>query len=605
MKKMSFRKMWLLLAFACLSAESQAQMSGSGTESDPYLVKTPDDLFDVRNDLSACYKMANDINLTEWIAEENPTNGWEPSRNSFFGIFDGDGHTISGLYINRPNEDVGLFRELQGSIKNVVFNMPYINGKSAGTVSGFGGSGSITNVKVIGGYIHGSDYSGAILGYGGTELNQNVVISTHIIGNTYCGGIVGCKRANSQQILSNDVIECDINGKYVGGIAGGLDISNSYKLITIARNYFSGTLTGASYTGGIVGYAESASSTSSYTFSVYIERNRSDGNIVGKGIATSGVCTGCKNGSNANGNFTIMKNIITGTIYGESNVKGISASSSYYNVCAADSLKSNSVMPERIGYNNSNYDNYAYNGMVIMKNGVTQTVNDGNVNGLSRSLRMLMRKNTYTAVDYDFTYDWEIIEGVTLPYYIYQSTPSTIEKCLGGENSIVSGTAIGSGKIYVFVNGEMTTGEVTNGQWSVSLGNVAVGTTVKVSVETQGMKPSIITTAVATDPSEDTTEQCATPTIIFVGGKLHFECETEGVTYHYNVTIGTAGEQTGNDKEVPTIYTISVYASKDGYSNSEVATKEINLKGDINGDGEITSQDASLILQYIAKKITW
>ena len=29
------------------------------------------------------------------------------------------------------------------------------------------------------------------------------------------------------------------------------------------------------------------------------------------------------------------------------------------------------------------------------------------------------------------------------------------------------------------------------------------------------------------------------------------------------------------------------------------------LKGDVNGDGEVTAQDASLILQYVAKKITW
>ena len=104
------KKVFLLLALATLSATSYAQFggSGSGTASDPYLVATDDDLFDVRNDLTACYKMVADIDLTTFIQEDNPTSGWTPigtAAKPFKGTFDGNGHVIRGLYINRPSED--------------------------------------------------------------------------------------------------------------------------------------------------------------------------------------------------------------------------------------------------------------------------------------------------------------------------------------------------------------------------------------------------------------------------------------------------------------------------------------------------------------------
>ena len=102
--------------------------------------------------------------------------------------------------------------------------------------------------------------------------------------------------------------------------------------------------------------------------------------------------------------------------------------------------------------------------------------------------------------------------------------------------------------------------------------------------------------------------KCATPTITFADGKMHFECETEGVEFHYSVTTPTYADNTGNDVPLSTTYTIQVYASKDGYEDSDVATEVINvagLKGDVNNDGVITAQDASLILQYVAGKTTW
>ena len=100
-------------------------------------------------------------------------------------------------------------------------------------------------------------------------------------------------------------------------------------------------------------------------------------------------------------------------------------------------------------------------------------------------------------------------------------------------------------------------------------------------------------------------EKCATPTISFKGGKLHFECETSDVTYHYTITPPSKTDNTGNDVEVGSSYTVQVYATKDGYQDSDIATQDIDIrgiKGDVNDDGDVTAQDASLILQKVAGK---
>ena len=89
-------------------------------------------------------------------------------------------------------------------------------------------------------------------------------------------------------------------------------------------------------------------------------------------------------------------------------------------------------------------------------------------------------------------------------------------------------------------------------------------------------------------------EKCATPTIAFQDGKLSFSCETEGVTYSCRVTPPASFETEGNDISLPVKYTVSVYAKKDGYENSETVTKEIELGGtlgDVNGDGVVDISD--------------
>ena len=73
----------------------------------------------------------------------------------------------------------------------------------------------------------------------------------------------------------------------------------------------------------------------------------------------------------------------------------------------------------------------------------------------------------------------------------------------------------------------------------------------------------------STDPNGDV---CATPTIAFVDGKLKFSCSTEGVTYVSE--IKDTDVRKFYDSEVPlsATYEISVYATKEGWAKSNIAT---------------------------------
>ena len=73
----------------------------------------------------------------------------------------------------------------------------------------------------------------------------------------------------------------------------------------------------------------------------------------------------------------------------------------------------------------------------------------------------------------------------------------------------------------------------------------------------------------STQPEE---KKCATPTISYADKRLTFSCETEGVEYVYE--IKDADIRKGYDAEVAltATYEISVYATKDGYENSDMAT---------------------------------
>ena len=98
--------------------------------------------------------------------------------------------------------------------------------------------------------------------------------------------------------------------------------------------------------------------------------------------------------------------------------------------------------------------------------------------------------------------------------------------------------------------------------------------------------------------------KCATPTIIFENEKLSFSCETEGARFVCNFSTPSESYEEGVAVNMPNKLQVSVYAKKNGYENSDVATKEIDsgasgIRGDLNGDGIVSMPDAMFIVNKI------
>ena len=144
--------------------------SGSGTESDPYLVANQTDL----NNIRACtffdnlmvFKQTEDITL---VGNWNPILG----EGAFYGTYDGGGHTIKGLSIsvNASSTGTGLFAVINGgTVKNLTIASAHI------TATGY------------------SYYFGVLAGQvrgGATISNVHVTGTSTVSGPSHTGGLVG------------------------------------------------------------------------------------------------------------------------------------------------------------------------------------------------------------------------------------------------------------------------------------------------------------------------------------------------------------------------------------------------------------------------------
>ena len=102
--------------------------------------------------------------------------------------------------------------------------------------------------------------------------------------------------------------------------------------------------------------------------------------------------------------------------------------------------------------------------------------------------------------------------------------------------------------------------------------------------------------------------KCFTPTATLEDGRLHFECETKDVTFHYKYTYPEGREGTGNDVSVGQTIYLTLYATKVGLEDSDNAYYEleisgggsiIGIKGDVNEDGVVNGTDIQEVINII------
>ena len=241
--------------------------SGSGTEEDPYLISTAEQLIEFANrvnkgEYSLCAKLVDDIALdssTVWT----PIGG-STAATAFKGTLDGGGFEITGLNVTGTTYQ-GLFGYVGsgGTVKNVTVS---------GTVTGSTLVGGVAarNAGTIKNCYNGCDVTGkttssstSTQGVGGVVgYNDGTIANCHNTGTVvndgtsgYTGGVVGY--AASGNTVSSSHNEGEVDGSAgstaTGGVVGYITGSSS----KVENCYNEGAVTGASsgtkYTGGVVG----------------------------------------------------------------------------------------------------------------------------------------------------------------------------------------------------------------------------------------------------------------------------------------------------------------------------------------------------------------
>lgn len=203
-----------------------------------------DDLNSIRDDLTADYYLSNSIDCG--VSPYNTGVGFKPIgdiNNAFTGTFDGNGFTISNLYINRPGIDnVGLF----GYARNIeIRNVGLVDGDITGGDKMIGGLVGLLNSNSGGGSITSSyflgDVTGADLAVGGLvgALYKYDSVTTSysegtVDGRWFVGGLIGEAYGDykGHATVNNSYSASDVTGRVwtIGGFAGGGNaiITNSY-----------------------------------------------------------------------------------------------------------------------------------------------------------------------------------------------------------------------------------------------------------------------------------------------------------------------------------------------------------------------------------------
>lgn len=231
-----------------------AEMSGKGTEEEPYIITNAEQLSLIANSPSAYYILANDIDLKYDANNDATFNkgfGWKPISD-FNGVLDGNGHAIKNMYIHSNvgkgydesyEKNVGLFTILDGAtIKNLKITDANIEsdidvGEAyVGILAGSIKETSLMNIVVDGNLkreFNGtkrSEGTGLIAGRisnNGQIIDKIACIGSIEYGNVRNnGGMFGIIEKDSIVNLSNIFVNANIekddriSGINIGGIAG-------------------------------------------------------------------------------------------------------------------------------------------------------------------------------------------------------------------------------------------------------------------------------------------------------------------------------------------------------------------------------------------------
>ena len=282
--------------------------SGSGTEEDPFIIATAEQLAYL-SELSlsekkvtignSYFRLVRDIRLNDTFdwekwGESPPEHDWHPigsAQGNFTGHFDGGGHVIRGVYIDLDGgSNLGLFGAVSGSVSNLCIEESWIRGVGrVGGICGFCNRGTLENC-LFDGIVTASEGSGAsqgtgsrtsggICGYAANGVTiRNCQNSGRVSGTSETGGICGeCDWGKIENCLNTGEVTTGAGGdSCTGGICGKISKGS----VADCKN--SGMVDGQTYAGGICGYSAAAVSRCSNTGKVTCSSD-SCGGICGAG----------------------------------------------------------------------------------------------------------------------------------------------------------------------------------------------------------------------------------------------------------------------------------------------------------------------------------
>ena len=283
---------------------SPSNLPGDGSESNPYEISNASELQAIEDDLDASYMLVSDIDASA-TANTNDGKGFDPLGNTsepFTGTFNGQGHTITELTINRPSErKTGLFAQIGTFDDQGETEIQQV---------------TLRSVSVVGDF----DVGGLVGIQRGGQI-RSVTVSGAVSGNGDVGGLTGESSATIRNISVD--IEVSAARRTAGGIAG--EASG-----TIQNVSASGSVTGNFTVGGIAGKTGGTIQDSSASVSVTAKQSTAGG-IAGETrgtiqnvSATGDVTTsdGLAGGLVGDANFaSIQGAVATGTVITRSGSK--------------------------------------------------------------------------------------------------------------------------------------------------------------------------------------------------------------------------------------------------------------------------------------------
>ncbi|NHB69041.1 MBG domain-containing protein [Perlabentimonas gracilis] len=285
--------LWLF-SWASFAQTVATEPSGNGTEGTPYQIETLANLLWITENSEhwdKYYLQTADIDATE-TASWNEGEGWVPigtEFNPFSGCYNGDGHTITGLTINRPEQNfVGLFGRLQiGTFASInLVDVNVIGSRRVGGLVGQATLSSLIQECSVSGEVKGKSFPGGIAGnlyYGSRIGNSHSTANIELLedeGSQQAGGLIG-------RLLEGHIYNCystgDVSGygSYFGGLVAIVSHESS-----IINSYSTGNVEGNNLVGGLIGSLENSSLAYSYSTG-RVTSNGTAGGMLGRVIDAS------------------------------------------------------------------------------------------------------------------------------------------------------------------------------------------------------------------------------------------------------------------------------------------------------------------------------